>query len=57
MNFVFQVTIKRVTNDERLGMRLLLDGSEDLEDVFQPKMVSRILKEYAKSLEINGDES
>jgi len=51
MNYDFEVTIKRIVNKTPHGIKLVFDGSEDLEEIFTPKIVSMLLKSWATMLE------
>ena len=51
MNYDFEVTITRILDKTPHGTKLILDETVDLEEIFQPKIVSMLLKSWAKSLE------
>ncbi len=50
-NYDFEVTIKRMLDKTSVGTRMVFNGTEDLDEIFTPKIVSMILKDWAKSLE------
>ena len=51
MNYDFEVIIKRRINKTPHGAKFVFDGTEDLEEIFTPKIVSLILKNWAQTLE------
>ena len=51
MNYDFEVTIKRMINKTPHGTKFVFDGKEDLEEIFTPKIVALILKNWSKTLE------
>ena len=53
MNYDFKVTIERVLNNAPHGFQMVFKGTEDLEEVFTPKIVSMLLKSWASHLEEN----
>ena len=51
MNYDFKVTISRIINKDRIGSVLVFDGTQDLDEIFTPKITAMILKNWAKTLE------
>nr|NIO44054.1 hypothetical protein [Candidatus Aenigmarchaeota archaeon] len=50
-NYDFEITIKRMLGKSALGTRLVFNGTQDLEEIFTPKVTAMILKEWARKLE------
>ena len=51
MKYDFKITIQRIIGKTMHGTSMVFDADADLDEIFQPKVVSMILKDWAKHLE------